>query len=413
VRIFLLLFAIVYILQLFPSVRGWLFEFAPSLYGRAGIAFYGAAMLFGVFGTLWVIRRLLSSPDLSFAKGWPLLIVPIATAGAFLIGDFATRGGPASAVAIPSPSEAGGFLHAELPIHGYGFMIMLGFLSALTILAQRAKSVGYDANIALDIGIIAMIGGIIGSRIAYIWTQPDQFIQTSETGVPIEPHQWDLVKMLAIWNGGLVFYGGLILGGIGVMLFIRHLRLPLGLWTDMIAPTIPLAIGFARLGCFLNGCCFGVESTPGYPGFTYPPGNAPIHEINRVLRENGDAAIHYSTTTQMYESFACFFLFFLTTWYFRRRRNFGTVLPFFAVFYGVFRFFIENYRADNLAPNDKGELTTLMNITLTFSQWTSILLVSIGVISWIAVTLTALKRRERMASGGGGGNPPAAAAGTA
>jgi hypothetical protein len=58
-------------------------------------------------------------------------------------------------------------------------------------------------------------------------------------------------------------------------------------------------------------------------------------------------------------------------------------------------------------------LTTLMNITLTFSQWTSILLVSIGVISWIAVTLTALKRRERMASGGGGGNPPAAAAGTA
>ena len=146
-------------------------------------------------------------------------------------------------------------MHPEVipgwPLHSYGLMLVIGFYSAYFLARWRAKKEGIDPKVMIDILLIAAALGIGGARAFYV-------IQYSEN---ID----GFADVFAIWNGGLVFYGGLITATVGLIIYIRLKKLPLWKLADAVAPAIMVGLMFGRIGCFLNGCCWGAVCEPTFP----------------------------------------------------------------------------------------------------------------------------------------------------
>ncbi|HEV2972664.1 MAG TPA: prolipoprotein diacylglyceryl transferase family protein [Pirellulales bacterium] len=146
---------------------------------------------------------------------------------------------------------------AGLPIRGYGVMVLLGVVAGVWLAVRRARKRGIDVELIFNLALWLFIGGIIGARLFYVfeyWGQ--QFYRTDSHG------QFDfagtLKAALNIAQGGLVIYGALIGGGVaGLLFWLRHRNQPMLRIADVIAPSMALGLGIGRIGCFLNGCCFG------------------------------------------------------------------------------------------------------------------------------------------------------------
>lgn len=145
---------------------------------------------------------------------------------------------------LPAICDADG-----LPIRGYGVMLLLGIAAATGLLARRARRAGLDSEIAVSILFWLFVPGIIGARAFYVieyW--PDFQKATAEQTF------W---AVLNVAQGGLVVYGSVIGGLLGMVAFARWYRLPLLALADLITPAFALGLAFGRMGCMLNGCCFG------------------------------------------------------------------------------------------------------------------------------------------------------------
>jgi phosphatidylglycerol:prolipoprotein diacylglycerol transferase len=136
-----------------------------------------------------------------------------------------------------------------LAIRGYGTMLLVAVLSGIGLTVYRARRVGLDPEIILSLGTWLFIAGIIGARLFYIIEYWPRF----ERSTPAET----LLAMLNLTLGGLVVYGALLAGGAALVAFIYKNHLPGLALSDLIAPGVVLGVGLGRLGCFLNGCCYG------------------------------------------------------------------------------------------------------------------------------------------------------------
>ncbi len=140
---------------------------------------------------------------------------------------------------LPRISEPG----FGLPIRGYGTMLLAGFLSGTALVAWRALRLGIDPELMITLIFWGFVPGIIGARVYYVLTHANEFHSFGE--------------MLNITQGGLVVYGSLIGGMLGFGAFLIRYRLPLLPMLDLLTPGMLLGLALGRLGCFLNGCCFG------------------------------------------------------------------------------------------------------------------------------------------------------------
>jgi phosphatidylglycerol:prolipoprotein diacylglycerol transferase len=145
---------------------------------------------------------------------------------------------------IPAVSDAKG-----LPIRGYGMMLLLAIASATGLLAWRARRGGLDPEVALSILFWAFVPGIIGARLFYVIEYWPDFHKPS-FGQTV----W---AVLNVTQGGLVVYGSFLAGLGGVVAFAIKSRLPLLAVADLVAPAAMLGLALGRIGCMLNGCCFG------------------------------------------------------------------------------------------------------------------------------------------------------------
>lgn len=220
-----------------------------------------------------------------------------------------------------------------LTIHWYGVMMAAAFLAALVNWIRLGRKVGHNSTFCSDMLFWIMLSGIGGARIAYIVSNPSDYIN-------------DPLEIIRLDKGGLIYYGGLIGSGIALLLFAKKHSLKLKAFLDFVITAVPLSHALGRIGCFLNGCCYGkhVESWISIP---YPPNSHPF----AVQVENGDilkTAAHSLplVPVQLFEAGFNILLYIGLVWLFLRKKRDGSVIAAYLLIYPVGRFFLEFMRGD-------------------------------------------------------------------
>lgn len=141
------------------------------------------------------------------------------------------------------------FINKDVP--GYGLMLMIAFLLAIWWAARRAARSKANPDVILNCGFVALVAGVVGCRAMYVWHYWDQF---RGLGSPLNV----FLGIVDITRGGLEFYGGFILSLIAVPAWlVLWERVSLRWYLDIIAPSAMLGLAIGRIGCLLNGCCYG------------------------------------------------------------------------------------------------------------------------------------------------------------
>jgi phosphatidylglycerol:prolipoprotein diacylglycerol transferase len=257
-----------------------------------------------------------------------------------------------------------------LEIASYGTMVALGALFGIYIACVRARRNGVNPTLILDLALVVIISGLLGARLFFFVF--DDLAAMAGKGL------WHAFKLFINFpSGGLSFFGALALGiPAGIIFLVIRLKREkgVGLWkvADIAIPSIALGVAFARIGCYLNGCCFGKVCSPSFPlAQVFPPGSAPAQHW---LAEYGWPVTVYPT--QLISSLNAFLLFVVLSVLFRHRRFDGQLFCIFCIWYGISRGLIELLRADN-ARNVFGVLTTW--------QLAGLLLALGGVALWIVL----------------------------
>ena len=153
----------------------------------------------------------------------------------------------------------------ELPIvhvtlKSYGLMMVIGFLMAAILMRRMAKRIGENPESITNIALYALILGVVGARIFYVIHHIDRF-------------QGDWKSVFAVWEGGLEFIGGVILGTAVMFTYMYVKRLSILKNLDILVVGLMLGLSFGRVGCLLNGCCFG-KPTESVCSIQFPYGSA-------------------------------------------------------------------------------------------------------------------------------------------
>jgi len=209
-----------------------------------------------------------------------------------------------------------------LKIHWYGIMTALGFLCALGIMQLRRKHCKMSAGEISDFMFMLIISGVLGARIFYVIQFWDQF----------RDNLWEIVR---IDHGGQVFYGGFLCSIIAIIIYCKRKKLSLVRVMDSSAPGLAFGHAVGRLGCFLNGCCFGAPTSCPI-GVVYPEGSLP----DRVYH---GLALH---PIQLYEASGNVILS-LILFYSIGKVKPGQTFSLYLIIYGVFRFVNEFFRGDH------------------------------------------------------------------
>lgn len=249
------------------------------------------------------------------------------------------------------------------PIRSYGLMIVIGFLLCLYLVQRRGRRMGLNPATLFDASVAALIGGIIGARIFYVVDNWDAFAG-------------DLWRMVRIDQGGLAFYGGLMGGAVGLLAGVLKGHLPIRPTLDVATSLVPLGHAFGRVGCFLNGCCFG-KVTHSWVGVQFPRilnsanqiiGSEPYrYQLEQRLKTGIDGSQAWSLPvypTQLFEvGYELIFFGILSYLLFRRRRA-GDIAWLYAIFYCSARFVNEFFRADTIPSPALGGLTIFQALSL-------------------------------------------------
>jgi phosphatidylglycerol:prolipoprotein diacylglycerol transferase len=238
------------------------------------------------------------------------------------------------------------FKFGHLPIHWYGVMMALAFLAGLWTASRRGLHEGVPAETIIDVGPWLIIGAILGARTLYVIT----FWGEEFSGKPLFKTIHDVI---AVWQGGLVYYGGLIGASVGYILYSRKKKLPLWKGADILAPSVALGYFFGRIGCLLNGCCYGrVCDLPW--GIRFPgPDQSPPWGSPAFKQQHDDGLLAPDATksfpvhpTQIYESLLSLGLYAGLAWLYRRKKFDGQVFATYLVSYAILRSFVEMFRGD-------------------------------------------------------------------
>ena len=248
-----------------------------------------------------------------------------------------------------------------LTIHTYGVLLALGAALGMWLLTHLAKKSGLDPDRVMSLALWLLISGLVGSRLLFVILEPAQF----------KAAPW---RVLAIWEGGLVFYGGLIAAlAVGILL-MRRWKLPVLTLMDCVAPALALGQAVGRLGCFSAGCCYGRTWEGGWGAvvfsdpLTLAPRGIPIHP------------------TQLYTAGALLLILAVLLLRWRHRRFAGQIFFTYGLLHGIARVIIETFRADWRGETWGG---------LTLTGW---LALALAVVS--AAALVYLRKRNAAKQGG-------------
>ncbi|MCK9583111.1 MAG: prolipoprotein diacylglyceryl transferase [Endomicrobiales bacterium] len=236
-----------------------------------------------------------------------------------------------------------------ITIHTYGLLVALGLVAGTIYFTNRAKLIGVNEQKAIDLVFYTVLFGFIGARLLYVLLNISYFASNP-------------VDIFKVWEGGLVFFGGLIGGAAAWLVFISKNKMG-NVWAlaDILAPSLVLAHFFGRIGCFFAGCCYG-SSANGPLCVTFSDKNS-LAPIGIPL-----------LPTQLFEAALLMFLFVFLHLYSKGVRTAGKVLALYIVIYGTGRFVIEFFRGD-----ERGAFL----LGLSPAQVISFVLIGLGIYIWL------------------------------
>jgi len=238
-------------------------------------------------------------------------------------------------------------------------------MTAIIVAAQEARRLGLPVGRFYGLCFFIILSALIGSRLLFIIVEPAKFIENP-------------LKIFALWEGGLVFHGGLVAAVVVAFWYMRRHHMPWRTAFDALAVGMPLGQALGRMGCFMAGCCFGSPTDlPWAVRFTHPDTLCPVRE-----------PIH---PAQLYESLLAFGVFGVLFWLRKRKRFDGQVILTYFALAGLVRFFVEFFRASTSLDPRGPEL--ILNMPSTQVGALGIALVSGAVLLWAW--------RKNAASGGG------------
>lgn len=219
------------------------------------------------------------------------------------------------------------FRLGPLVINSYGLMLALAFIFGLWITHYKAAQRKIDPNEVTNLAFVAMISSIIGARLLYVLFHLDEFRgRWIYTFLPVQEDG-------TIGLGGLILLGGVLGGFLAGSVYVYKKRLPYWKIADSVAPALAFGIFLGRIGCFLNGCCFGKACNLPW-GVTFPP-HSPAGYVM------GNISIH---PTQLYASLYGLAIFGILMYLDRKSRFDGFIFGVFLILYGIARFIVDFFR---------------------------------------------------------------------
>jgi phosphatidylglycerol:prolipoprotein diacylglycerol transferase len=290
------------------------------------------------------------------------------------------------------PSEA------SFHVPAYFTLLVIGFAVSTVVAVGWALRSKLDKEVIIDLGLIALLAGIAGGRVLHVvadghlmdyvhWcTDPtlvDMALTPSECTAAegvwnrelgyCHPAESDCFAWAKFWNGGLTYYGGLFAALLVGYWFVRREGFPLLKAADVAGLVLPIGLFFGRIGCFLNGCCFG-SPTDHVFGVSFPPWSAASHEQWEVGLLDSPAvpslAVH---PTQLYEALGCLAIAAVLIVAVHPKKTFdGQVVLLSLASYAGLRFVLEFWRAD-----DRGGF-----LSLSTSQLIALAVIAAAVFFW-------------------------------
>src|SRR5687767_3418320 len=182
----------------------------------------------------------------------------------------------------------------DFAINSYGVILIAGFLLALEVGKYLARRVGHDPEIYVNAGIVALVSGVIGARLSHVIENWPQYSDAADGFLG------NFLEAVNLRSGGLTFYGGLLFAFPVVIAYGLLMKVPIRRGMDIVAPCVMIGLGIGRVGCFLNGCCYGATCDSHYPAaVTYPYGTTPY--IEQFAAKVKDAPPELTVTTGLDE----------------------------------------------------------------------------------------------------------------
>ena len=238
------------------------------------------------------------------------------------------------------------FQFGPFTVFSYGFMFALAVMTGTWLLSRDAARQGIKSEIIFDLIFWFVLIGILGARIYYVILFPEPFL--------VNPWEFFMLQ-----HGGLAFQGSIIPATLVVLWYLRKKNLPVLPMLDLMAPYLALAQAIGRIGCFLNGCCYG---RPVWWGLYFP-----VHE----------ARLH---PTQIYDTVELLIVFLILRKIQETSRIPGAVFAWYLILAGIQRFINEFFRGDHAAM---------------YGGLSNFQVLSVGVLSAGIVMLVALKAKAK------------------
>ncbi len=243
----------------------------------------------------------------------------------------------------------------SLQFHSYTFMMAVAFLTAVLLCVRENYRLEQPYPVTPAGGLWVYVGALVGARLYWIlqYDTPAHFYQA-----------------LFFWQGGLVFYGGLAGGALGAMAYLRYKGVPIVPMGDLVMPYLALGHALGRVGCFLNGCCWGAPTSLPW-GVSFPKANWGAYEqqLNDGLIDSHAACTLPVHPTQLYCAIGLIAMFFILRSVYKRHGDYtGLVFLLYPILYGCLRFTVEVFRGDSARPL----------LTMTVSQMVSLGMVLLG-----------------------------------
>lgn len=271
------------------------------------------------------------------------------------------------------------------PVHVYAVMMALAFIVGVWLSVRHGERIGLDRDMLLDLCWWMLVGGLVGSRVAFIAVNWDSYwyacvdYQHYNAHIVTEASQRigsaDCTKILRFWTGGIVFYGGAIGGILTMFWFMRREGQSVWPVADALIPSLALGQFFGRFGCFAAGCCWGHPTD--HPWAVVFPGRSMAsrqHFDDHLIASKLDPslAVH---PVQLYDALGGLLLFALLVWIRSRKRYHGQTFIWWLLLYPIMRSTMELFRGDTERGFVFGPVSTSQFLSMVLAAFALVLIV--------------------------------------